>query len=176
MKKVGQVLRENLASNLKEGLQSRSNAFVLSYSRLSAGQMNNLRKDLKKIGAQVFVSKNRIAKIALKEIQKDSLAERIKGQTLFVWSSTDSAEVSKTLVKFSKEWEGLVIHGGLLEGAVMNESEIQRLSELPSRDVLLAQLLQVMQSPITGLMGVLNGKTRELIYLLKQLSEKKGGS
>jgi large subunit ribosomal protein L10 len=175
MKRIGQIYRETLASHVKEGSQDRKNTFLLSFTKLSASEMNNFRKDLKKIGAEVFVARNSVAELALQELKRDSLATKIGGQTLFVWSDTDSAEVSKTLVKFCDQFDGMIIHGGVLEGALVEKNDIKRLSDLPSRQVLLSQLLQVIQSPITRLMGAFNGKTRDLIYVLKQLSEKKGG-
>ena len=176
MTKVGQVYRSGLSNRIKEGVEKNSNVFLLNYTKLSAPQMNDFRKSLKKIGADVCVSKVSIAQIALKELKHDKLAERLCGQTAFVLSNKDSVEVSKILVKFTKDAENLKLQGGLLEGKVLESDDIKRLSELPSREVLLAMLLGVLQSPLTRLAGALNAKNQELLSILKQLSEKKGGN
>ena len=68
------------------------------------------------------------------------------------------------------------IAGGLLEGKELNKNDVKKLSDLPSREVLLSMLLSTIQSPLTRLAGALNAKTRDLISVLKQLSEKKGGN
>ena len=94
----------------------------------------------------------------------------------FVWSQADAVEVAKALVKFAKECENIKIRGGLLDGKILEKDQIIQLSELPSRQVLLTMLLSTIQSPLTRLAGALSGKTQELLSILKQLSEKKGGN
>ena len=174
--KIGKLFRTSLVNNIKEELKNSKNTFVVSYSALSGAKLNTFRKDLKKLGAKVYVSKNRIAEIALKEFKQEKLAEAIERQTAFIWTNSDSAEVSKALVNFLKDFKSMSILGGLIEGEHLGTDDVKRLSELPSREALLTQLLTVMISPITGLQNALNAKTRDLLSILKQLSEKKGGS
>ncbi|MBI5150667.1 MAG: 50S ribosomal protein L10 [Candidatus Omnitrophica bacterium] len=176
MKRIGQVFRESLANRVKEGIDQHSCIFVISYSQVPAPQLNDFRKRLKVAGAQVYVSKNSLAQIALKDIKQSNLAEKITGQMAFVWSKADSVEVAKALVKFAKECPNIAIQGGLLDGKILGKEDVIQLSELPSREVLLAMLLSAIQSPLSRLAGALNAKTRELLSVLKQLSEKKGGN
>ena len=176
MKKVGQLYREDLSNRIKEAIDHNSNVFLVSYSSLSGAQLNDFRKSLKKAGADVFVSKNSIARITLKNLKHDKLAERIKGQTALVWSSADSVQVSKILIKFAKDSENIKLQGGLLEGKILEQDDIKKLSDLPSREVLLSMLLGTIQAPLTRLAGALNAKTRDLLSILKQLSEKRGGN
>lgn len=176
MGKIGKVFRESLVSSVKNGVQSSTSTFLLSYSAVSASQMDELRKDLKRLGARMYVSKNRIAQIALEEADQKILSKEVNGQAAFVWSDTDASVISKTLTKFADKCKGLSIRGGVLAGGLLHANDVKRLAELPSREVLLSRLLQVMLSPVTGLYDVLNGKTRELLSILKQLSEKKGGN
>ncbi len=143
MKRVGQIFREKLADDLKQGIEKNSNVFVLTYSDLSSLQISNLRKSLKQAGADVFVSKNRIAQIALKNAEQTELAEKVSGQTAFIWSNADSSAVSKVLVKFEKDSKKAVIQGGILDGVYLKNVDVKRLSDLPSREVLLAMLLGI---------------------------------
>jgi large subunit ribosomal protein L10 len=80
------------------------------------------------------------------------------------------------LVDFVKGFEGVIVQGGLLQGRILEQEDVKRLSELPTREILLAKLLSVIQSPLNRLAMALNAKTRELLSILKQLSEKKGGN
>ncbi|OGX32487.1 MAG: 50S ribosomal protein L10 [Omnitrophica WOR_2 bacterium RIFCSPHIGHO2_01_FULL_48_9] len=153
-----------------------TNVFLVSYKNISGPQMNTLRKDLKKIGAQMYVSRNSLIQLALKSAEQEVLSERVKGQTALIWGNTDSAVISKLLVKFTKDFEGIALGGGLFDGKLLEKDDIKRLSELPSREVLLAMLLRTMLSPATQFAGVLNSKTRDLLSIMKQLSEKKGGN
>ena len=176
MKKVGQIIRETVTDIVGQNLKDSANTFVVGYSKVSSTKMGDLRKALSQAGAKMYASKNRIAQRALNDADYKELGDKIQDQTVFVWSDADSVEVAKVLMKYAKDLEGMNVHGGILEGKTVFESEVQRLSDLPSRDVLLAMVLQAIQSPLTRLAGALNGKTRELILLLKQLSEKAGGN
>lgn len=176
MKRVGQILRKQFVDGLSADLDNNQNAFILSYSSMNSNAIGDLRKNLNKAGAKMVVTKNRIASLVLKNLGKDDLIESIGDQTAFVVSNEDSVEVSKILVDFAKGFEGLKVKGGLLEGRVLDSSDVVNLSELPPKEVLQAQLLAMIQAPITRLMGAMNAKTRDLLSILKQYSEKMGGN
>lgn len=176
MKRVGQAFRESLVNRIKDGVGQNGCTFLVSYSQVPGSQLNDFRKRLKAAGAQVYVSKNSLAQIALKDIQQKSMAEKITGQMAFVWGRADSAAMAKALVQFAKECPNVTIRGGLLDGTIIEKEQIIQLSELPSRTVLLTMLLGAIQSPLTRLAGTLNAKTRDLLSILKQLSAKKGGN
>ncbi len=131
--KVGQLYRNSVATHIREGVQKRGNIFLITYTKVSSAQMDNFRKSLKRVGAKMYVSKNTIAKRTLKDLQFDRLAERLNGQTAFIWGDIDSVEVSKTLTKFAKECQGVLVHGGLLDGNILGVADVKRLSDLPSR-------------------------------------------
>ncbi|MBF0532128.1 MAG: 50S ribosomal protein L10 [Candidatus Omnitrophica bacterium] len=175
MKRVGQIFRDFLVNRVKRGLDYKT-VFVLNYTKLSTKKLTDLRKVLKRSGADVFVSKNTIAALALREMGYEKLADRISNQTAFVQTNGDSVAVSKILIQFEKDSESVKVQGGLLEGKVLVKEDVKRLSELPPREVLLSQLLGTIQAPLSRLAGALNAKTRDLLSILKQLSEKKGGS
>jgi len=175
-KSIGQLYRERLVDHVKAGISDNDNVFLISYSKVSGISMSDLRKDLKQTGAQMYIAKNSIARLAFKDSEQKKLGEKIEGQSALVWGGNDSAEVSKVLVKFVKDAENIILRGGLLQGRLLAIDDIKRLSELPSRTVLLSMLLSAVQSPLTRLAGALNAKTRDLVSVLKQLSEKKGGS
>lgn len=174
--KVGEIFRKQLVGAIKDGVEKNQNTFLVSYSGVSAAQMNILRKDLSKKSAKMKVTKSKIARIALKDQPLAPAAADVNNQVAFVHTDSDAAEISKILVKFSKECKGFAVQGGLLDGAFLPKEDVTRLSDLPSRDVLIAKLLSLMQSPATKLANILNAKSRDLLSILKQYSEKKGGS
>ncbi len=176
MERVGKIFRSGLLKSISDGIASSQATFVISYSSMTAKKMESFRKGMKKLGARVYVSKNRIAKLALKEMEHGSIAEDVTGQTAFAWTNEDSAAVSKALLNFGKECEGFKVHGGLVDGVVLSDQDVRRLADLPSKEVLQAQLLGTLAAPVTRFMGALNAKTRDLLSILKQYSEKKGGN
>ncbi|MBF0384902.1 MAG: 50S ribosomal protein L10 [Candidatus Omnitrophica bacterium] len=176
MKRVGQVYREKLIKEITDNLGKNKSVFLMSYSKLSGPKIDQLRKSLNKKGADVYVSKNSVARIALKEAEYVDLADKVSDQTAFIWTNSDSVEVSKVLINFIKGIQTVNIRGGVVEGRVIASDDVKKLSDLPSREVLLSMLLGTIQAPLTRFAGALNAKTRDLLSILKQLSEKKGGS
>ena len=174
--KVGQIYKKQLVSTIKTGVDSKANTFLISYSGISSAKMNILRKDLCRKSAKMRVTKSNIAHLALKDLKLEDLSRNIQDQVALVHTDSDAAEISKILVKFSKDCQGFAVQGGLLKGAFLDKKDVVRLSDLPSREVLLSKLLSLMQSPATKLAYILNAKSRDLLSILKQYSEKKGGS
>ena len=174
--KVGEIYRKKMAASVKDGVSKKSSTFVISFSKVSSAKMDSLRKDLKRKKADVLVAKASVSRLALKNAKFENLSERVQGQTALVLSDSDASEISKILVKFSKEFAGFMVQGGVLDGAVLSSDQIKTLSDLPSREVLLSQLVGTMQAPITRFAGALNAKTRDFISILKQKSESSADS
>ena len=176
MMKVGALYRQRMVDSVKEGVSKKSSTFVVSYRGISSAKMNVLRKDLKRKKAEVLVSKTSVALIALKEAKCEDLAGRIEGQMALILSNADASEVSKVLVKFAQDYAGFIVRGGMLDGAFLTDDQVRTLSCLPSREVLLAKFLGTLSAPVTRFAGALNGKTRDLISILKQKDLIKEGS
>ena len=170
---VGRMIREDMVNRLKDGMDKHPSVFVLSYTKLSSGKMDEFRKSLKRAKAKIYVSRNTIARKALKDLSLDKLVDKVSGQMAFIFSDADSAEISKTLAKFVKECEGILVKGGLLHGQILEKRDIERLAELPSKEILLLTMVQRLQTPLFNLAVLLNSKTQELVLLLKQLSGQK---
>jgi len=175
-KRVGQLYREKLVDLIKSNVNENNITFVVNYSNLTSLAVSEFRKDLQKAGAQAYVTKNTLSQLALRELGHEKLAERIEGQSALVFSNEDSVMIAKVLVNFAKDLEAVSIPVGLLDGKELEEGDIKRLSDLPSKDVLRAQLLAIIQAPITRLLGAFNAKSQDLLSILKQYAEKKGGN
>jgi len=173
--KIGQLFRQSMAREVQEGLSNSTSIFLITYRNVSGVQMNSLRKDLRKVGAQMYVTRNTIIRHAFKDREGSELVNKLEGTTALVWSNADSARISKVLVKFMEDFKGVSVQGGLLSGKILDKVDIKRISELPSREQLLATLLRIMISPLARFNGLLNSKIRDLLSIMKQLSEKKGG-
>ena len=169
--RIGELYRQKIAASVKDGVTKKSSTFVVSFRGVSSAKMNILRKDLMRKKADVLVTKTSVARIAFKDAQFASLAEKTEGQTALVLSDADASEVSKILVKFAKDFEGFVLKGGVLDGDVLTADQIKTLSDLPSREVLLAKLMGTLNAPLTRFAGALNAKTREFASILKQKSD-----
>ena len=174
MKKVGIMIKEDIVEKIKYGFKDHSNIFVISHTNLDGGKSVELRMGLKKVGAEMYASKNRIASLTLKNLGYDDLAEKISDQTLFVWTDTESVQVAKVVMEFIKDNDNIMVQGALIDGDVVSSHDVQKLSDLPVKSVLQSMLLSVLQAPVSRLLGAFNAKSMDLLSILKQLSKKKG--
>lgn len=121
---------------------------------LTVAQVTDLRRRMRAAGASYKVAKNRLAHLALEGTRFDGIAPLLKGPTALAWA-VDPVSVAKTAVEFAKTNEKLVILGGALGAQTLDASGIRALAELPSLDVLRAQLLGLISAPATQLASVI---------------------
>lgn len=172
MKKLGVIFKEASETRIKKNVKESNNLFIVKYSGLSGPELNALRLSLRDAKSELFVVKNTIARRALKDLGKESLSSNVEGPCGFVFAP-EPLSVSKVLYNFSKDHAELKLEGGILADAIIGGDQIVSLAKLPSREVLLGRAFGAMKSPITGLVMVLKGNLRKLVYALDQVRQKK---
>ena len=156
-----------LVSEMKERLSSYVIAIGTNYTGLSANDMNQLRKELAEKGIDYKVVKNNLAKIAADEVGDTEFHRLLEGTTGVAFSSGDPIEPAKVLVEFAKTYRvPLEIRSAILEGVYLSSEQVVRLVGLPSKEVLIAQLLGQLNSPVVGLVTVLHGPIAKLPRVL----------
>ncbi len=163
-----------LSKRLSEQLQDVVSMIVVDYSGLSVEQMEDIRNAVKESGSTFNVIKNSVVEKAVAGSKWESLKEQLKGPNAFAFSFDDPAVLAKLIVAKEKEHKKLEIKFGSLNGHVIDAKQIAALSKLPSKDVMIAQLLATMQAPVSGFVNVLAGNIRKFMYVLKAIEEKKG--
>jgi len=162
-----------------EDLQAKLNAspflFVADYTGLKVDQFGELRNRLNGVGARCHVVKNTFLRRAAKEAGLPEMGD-LKGQTAIIVGDKDVAAAAKTLKVFVAEFKKPVMKVGIIDHAVVTTEQITAIAELPSREVLLSQLLGVLQSPATTFVRLLNEPASALARVLKAQSEKGGAS
>jgi large subunit ribosomal protein L10 len=175
MAKVALETKKLMIKEIGSRFNSAQTLIVTKYKGLSAQDINDLRKELKKITGEYLVVKDSMAMKALADSANNGIAEFVQGEVGIAMYKSDPGIITKILVKFSKEHEFLKICGGFADGAVLSKQDIAAIAALPSREVLLAKLANVLNSPIQGLAGSLNGIICKLLYALNGIKDKKGG-
>jgi large subunit ribosomal protein L10 len=154
---------------------SRSSVTVLAeYRGLTAGQMNRLRKAVREANGRCRVAKNRLAKRAVVDSANDKVVPLLRGPLALLMGFSDPVAVAKVAIKLAEELPKLEIRGALLDGQVLPPAEVKALAELPSREVVLAQLLGVLQAPAAQLLRTLNEPAARLARLVNALAERAG--
>jgi len=168
--------KAEIVSDLSEKLKGSPFLLVTDYQRMKVDQFGELRNRLAPAGAEVRVVKNSFLKRAMADSGMPDVADKLTGQTAIVMGENDVAPVAKILKAFAKEFKIAALKIGVVDKAVMSTSDVEALAELPSREVLLAQLLGLFQMPATQLVRILNEPASAFARLLKAKGEKGGES
>ncbi len=128
---------------------------------LTVAEVTDLRRRMRKAGANFKVAKNRLATLALDGTRFEGIAPLLKGPTALAWSK-DPVAAAKVAVEFAKTNEKFVVIGGALGTQALDASGIKALAELPSLDTLRARLLGMISTPATRIAGVIQAPAGNL--------------
>lgn len=164
--------KEQVVSEIKDAIQNSKSVSIVEYRGLSVAEVTELRNKYREQGVSYKVYKNTLVSRALEELGYEGYEEYLAGPNGFVFSNEDMVAGAKVSVDYAKTNEKLVVKAGLLDGKVLNVDEVKALAKLPSRDVLVAQVLGTLNAPISGFANVLQGSIRKLVYAVNAVKEK----
>lgn len=156
---------------------SQSMAFVLAdYRGLNVAEITQLRRQLREAGAELKVVKNTLTRIATRDLGLQGLDPYLEGPTAIVFTYGDPVAPAKVLTGFAKTKERFQLKAGILQGKVITPAEIKTLAELPSKEELVAKVMGGLKGPLYGLVNVLSGPIRNLVYVLEAVRREKEAS
>lgn len=165
--------KERFVTGMKDRLQKAKAAYLVDYQGLDVEAMNRIRGELRKTGGEFQVVKNRLMKLACQDTGTEALEEHFVGPCALAIAYEDVIAPAKALVDQSKTSERLKLKVGQIAGKLIEAEGIKRLAELPSREVLLAQVLSAMQAVPSSMVRALHGILANLVYVLKAIESQK---
>ena len=166
-------MKEQHVESLRKQLEGVKSAFLFGYRGLTVNQVTDLRARIRKTSSTYKVLKNRLASRALESTPLAPLREHLKGPLALTFHPHEPVALAKVLNDFAKDNPQLEFKAGLMEGKVLGAADLQALATLPSREVLIAQLLGQMTSPLASFQRVLLAPMRDFAYVLDQIASKK---
>jgi large subunit ribosomal protein L10 len=163
--------KSRVVDGLHATLASAAVVVVAHYKGLTVAELGELRSQVRAAGGTLKVAKNRLAKRALDGTSFTGMAGLFKGPTAIAVAAEPVA-VPKTLIDYARRNDKLVIVGGGLGTTVLDAAAVKALAELPSLDVLRAQLVGLLQTPAARLVGLLQAPGGQVARALKAYSEK----
>ena len=170
-----------VVDELKQKFADTDGTILTEYRGLDVAAMAQLRNALREAGGEYKIYKNTLVRLAARDVGLE-IDDLLVGPTAIAFvgerpdgSDGDVAAVAKALREFAKANPLLVIKGGVLGDKPLNADSIKALAELPSRDVLLAQLAGAFQAPMSKFAGLLGAVPRRFAYALTALIEERGG-
>lgn len=126
-------------NELKELFNSSTAAVLTEYRGLSVGQLQTLRRSVRE-NANYAVVKNTLTEIAAKELGIEAFEGKMTGPSAIAFVHGDAVDVAKALRDFAKDNPQLIVKGGYMDGAPLDETEMKKLADLESREVLLSKM------------------------------------
>ncbi|MEW5924632.1 MAG: 50S ribosomal protein L10 [Candidatus Zixiibacteriota bacterium] len=163
-----------VVEEVRKFLEESNSIFITDYSGLNVEDITILRKNLREKSVKYLVAKNTLVKIAAKDAGLENIVQFLSGPTAIAFGVDDPAIPAKILYDSYKDKEKPIIKAFVLDKELYKGSDIVRLAELPSREILLAQLIGAIESPFQALMGSVNAVMQELVATIDALAKAKG--
>jgi len=160
---------------LNQVLVKAKSAVLANYQGIDAVELAALRAHMRKSSVEFRVVKNTLAREAAKNTEFEVMSESLKGPISLALSFEDPVAPAKAMADFVKTGpkKAPEVIGGVVEGKAILPQQVKDLANLPSREVLLSQMLSVMQGPTTNFVGVFSSLLRKLVGTLDAVREKK---
>lgn len=165
--------KKKLVDELAEKFSRTAIVIATDYKGLNVVKMNELRRKLGEADVEYQVVKNRLLKRASENTDVALMTDHFQGPTAIALGYDDPVKPAKALLNFAKDNEKLEIKGGVMGGKALDFNAIKSLSDMPSREVLLSQMLSAMNNVPTGLVRALNNVPERLVYALQAIKDQK---
>lgn len=168
---MSRTAKEAEIKELNERFSNEELVVVTHYSGLTVADLKELRGKLREEGASFKVTKNSLAKLAIKGTKYEALDDMFTGPT-GVATSQDPVAAARVAHKFAKGNDKLVILGGAMGEIILDAAGVEDLAKLPSLDEIRSKLIGLLQAPATKLAGLMQAPARDLVGVTKAYGEK----
>lgn len=167
------AFKQDKVSLIKEKVDKAQVAIVTEYKGYSVEEITNLRRALQKEGGDYMVTKNTLAKLAIKDTPYEVLAETLKGPIAIAFGFDDQVAPAKALSKFIKDTKKGEIIAAAMDGRLMSAAEAKALATIPSKEEIYAKMLGCVNSPATGIVGSINAVMASLTRAVAAVRDQK---
>ena len=140
--------KRRVVEELAERIRAADSMIVADYRGLTVTQIADVRGALREAGASFHVAKNTLAKRAAEQAEQPLLVDLLEGPTAIAFVAEDPAAAAKKLSEVARQTRILTVRGAIMEGRALSADEVRQLGELPSKEVLQAQVVGAVASPI----------------------------
>lgn len=166
---------ETLAA-IKEDLDGVTAVWVVDYRGLTVKEIQELRRNIREAEASMKVYKNKLVRIAFKELDLPEMDDVLAGPSAFVFAKADPVASAKALRDFAKSNDNLEIKGGIMDGAFVDAAQVEAIAALPSREELIAKLLGTISNPLVKTVRVLNGPMEAFARCVSAIADQKNAA
>ena len=163
--------KEKVVEELGQIFESSGVVVVAHYAGLTVAEMQDLRARMREAGGSVRVAKNRLAKIALQGKPNASLADHLTGMTVLAFSE-DPVAAAKVAESYAKDNSKFEILGGAMGETALDRAGVKAVSEMPSREELIASIVGCLGAPAANIAGAIGAPASNIASILSSIEEK----
>jgi large subunit ribosomal protein L10 len=167
--------KQDVVERYRAGVGASPHVYLVDFKGISVPAVTELRQQVRQLGGEYRVIKNRLMLRAIGGSALESLSEKFSGPTAVVYGD-DPVALARVLTDFAGEAKVLEFKAGLVEGRPVAGEAIREIATLPSREQLIAKLLYLLQSPISRFATVVAAIPRQFVVALDQIRQKKEGT
>ena len=167
------AFKQEKIEEIKSKLEKAKVAIITEYKGMTVEEIQYLRRELQKVAGDYMVTKNTLAKIALKGTEFEVLNDTFKGPIAVAFGFEDQAAPAKVLAKFIKEKKKGVVVAAALDGQLLSAEQTKALADIPSKEELYAKMLGCVNSPATGIAGAVNAVMSSLVRAIDAVAKQK---
>lgn len=157
-------LKKAAVAEIKQKLTDAQSVVLVDYRGLTVAEVTELRRQFRAAGVEYAVLKNTLVSIAAKEAGIEGLEPVLEGPTALAFGMTDAVAPAKIVAEFAKKNDKLKVKAGILDGAVLDVAGVEKLSAIPSREVLIAKVMGSMMSAVS-----------KFVYVVEAIRKQKAG-
>jgi large subunit ribosomal protein L10 len=162
--------KQAVAEDLKKKLEGAKSVFLADFTGINVKDITRLRRDFRQSNIEYLVAKNTLIKRAVADSPLEGINDHLSGPTALVLSADEGIAAARIISKFATEHDsGLNVKAAMMASKVFDGSMVAKLARLPGREVLLAQLLGGLNSPIVGFVSVLKASIGNVVRVLDQI-------
>ena len=163
--------KEKVVEELGQIFESSGVVVVSHYEGLTVAEMQDLRAQMREAGGSVRVAKNRLARIALEGTPCEGIADLMTGMTVLSYSE-DPVAAAKVSEAFAKKNSKLAILGGAMGSTILDRDGVKAVSEMPSREELIASIAGCIGAPASNIAGAIGAPASNIASILSTIEEK----
>ena len=162
-----------IVAELNDSFNRAKFSAVADYCGLTVADLEKIRRNLREASSEIRIAKNTLLRRAVADTSCESLIDDFIGTTAIVTSYDDPVAPAKVLAKCAEDYKKFQLRSAVLEGEKITVDDMIALSKLPSKEVLLGQLLSVMNGVPTAFVRVLSAVPQNLLYGLQAIKDQK---
>lgn len=158
--------KQLLLNEVKDQIDQFGSFVIMRYFKLTANQANDFRRAIAKVGGSVEISRKRVLIKAADAAGVPLDLAALPGHVGLVFAGNDPIETAKVVFKFGQDSKTLEVIGGRFDGRLYSGADVETLSKLPGKDGMRAQLLSVLEAPMSQTLAVMEALVSSIVYCL----------